>query len=168
MPANLVLAEINYMKRINLSLLIIISLNATAQNSTTDFKKLCLIRGTWSMETKRGILYEHWYDKDDSTLLGKSYKLNGSDTILLEEVQLIRKGVSIFYIPIVRSPNNEQPVVFTLVKTDNETYIFDNPEHDFPQRVIYQLPKNEQLHAWIEGMDKGVYRKSDFFYKKMK
>ena len=156
------------MKEIYLCLLIIISLKVTAQNAETDFIKLRAITGTWSMETKRGMVYEHWYDKDDSTLLGKSYKLNGSDTVLLEEVQLIRKATGIFYIPVVQGQNDGQPVVFTLVNTDKETYIFDNPAHDFPQRIIYQLPKNEQMHAWIEGMDKGVYRKADFFYKKMK
>jgi hypothetical protein len=37
-------------------------------------------------------------------------------------------------------------------------------EHDFPQRVIYMLPENNTLHAWIEGDVNGQVKKSIYNY----
>lgn len=121
------------------------------------------------MQTKRGTTYESWVKINDSVLAGKSYRLiNTMDTLLLEEVQLVRKGSTIFYIPVVQGQNDLLPVSFKLISTEKDVFVFDNPEHDFPQKINYELPKNDNLHAWIEGMDKGSYRKSDFYYKKVK
>jgi hypothetical protein len=119
------------------------------------------------MNSNRGMLYENWRLQNDSTLLGKSYKIApAGDTLVLEEVTLALRQQTIVYMPNVRGQNNGETVTFKLVSTTNDTYIFDNPAHDFPQRVIYKLPENDQLHAWIEGMDKGSYRKSDYYFKK--
>lgn len=145
-----------------------LAVKAFSQEAEERFRQLISLNGTWSMETKRGTVYESWEAVNNTFLKGRSYKINGTDTMLLEEVSIIRKDNDIFYIPVVQGQNNEQPVTFRLVKVENETFTFDNPDHDFPQRVIYQLPKNDSMHARIEGMDKGVYRKSEFFYKKVK
>ena len=150
-----------------LSICILSTLTSIAQEAKENFKKLSSIQGTWSMPTKRGTVYENWQLKDN-VLDGKSYKVIGGDTILLERVTILIKGAEIFYIPLVEGQNNGEPVSFKLVSSLNDRFIFDNPAHDFPQRVIYELPKSDAMHAWIEGMDKGVYRKSDFYYKRVK
>lgn len=150
-------------------ILIAASIKSTAQDAAADFKRLQGLEGTWTMQTKRGITYESWVKVNDSVLAGKSYRLiNTMDTLLLEEVQLVRKSNAIFYIPVVQGQNDLLPVTFKLISTEKDVFVFDNPEHDFPQKINYELPKNDNLHAWIEGMDKGSYRKSDFYYKKVK
>lgn len=157
------------MKNFIFVVLVTNSLHSFAQDAAADFKKLLSIEGSWSMQTKRGITYETWVKINDSVLAGKSYRLiNTMDTLLLEEVQLVRKGSNIFYIPVVQVQNDLLPVTFKLISTEKDIFVFDNPEHDFPQKINYELPKNDNLHAWIEGMDKGSYRKSDFYYKKAK
>jgi hypothetical protein len=157
------------MKKSIFSLLVLISLHSFAQDAAADYKKLQSIEGNWSMQTKRGITYESWVKINDSVLAGKSYRLiNTMDTLLLEEVLLVRKGSNIFYIPVVQGQNDLLPVTFKLISTEKDVFVFDNPQHDFPQKINYELPKNGNLHAWIEGMDKGSYRKSDFYYKKVK
>lgn len=138
-----------------------------AQDSNARFKQLESLQGTWSMQTKRGIIYESWIKSSDTSFAGKSFRVVNTDTLLLEEVRLVKRGNDILYIPTVRDQNNQQPVIFKLLPVENETFTFDNPLHDFPQRVIYELPKNGALHARIEGMDKGSYRKSDFHYKRV-
>ena len=157
------------MKKSLFAILVAISFHSFAQDAVADFKKLLSMEGNWSMQTKRGITYESWVKINDSVLAGKSYRLiNTMDTLLLEEVQLVRKGSNIFYIPVVQGQNDLLPVTFKLISTEKDIFVFDNPEHDFPQKINYELPKSNNLHAWIEGMDKGSYRKSDFYYKKVK
>jgi len=141
---------------------------ARSQESKKEFKNLNSLVGTWSMETKKGFLYESWKKINDSTLNGKGFKVSGKDTMVLEMVQLVRRGDKIMYIPTISDQNNQNPVRFTLLKLENKTYTFENKEHDFPQRVIYVLPENDMLHAWIEGDVGGQLKRSDFNYKKIK
>lgn len=139
-----------------------------AQPTMPVFKKLHSLQGTWRMETKRGPLFESWTVINDSTLHGTSYRLNGTDTLVLERISLVSRQPGLFYIPVVQDQNNRQPVRFTMKSSDDNIILFENPEHDFPQRIVYTLPENDTLHAWIEGTINGQARKSDFHYKKVK
>jgi hypothetical protein len=90
--------EIFFM-RIYLSVLVglaVICVDVRAQKLNRDFEKLHLLVGTWKMETSKGALYETWQKINDSTLRGHSYKLNGKDTVVLEQVELIRRKGNIF------------------------------------------------------------------------
>jgi hypothetical protein len=40
--------------------------------------------------------------------------------------------------------------------------IFENLEHEFPQRVIYRLAAPTQLRASIEGMRNGAFRSIEY------
>jgi hypothetical protein len=42
--------------------------------------------------------------------------------------------------------------------------VFENPAHDFPQRVGYQRRGADSLVAWIEGTMQGQARKIEFPY----
>ena len=146
-------------KNILISVILVLGFcsQGTSQNRSADYAALHAIVGTWSLETKRGVLYESWKKINDSTLSGVSYKLNGvekGDTVFLEKVNLVSRNQKIMYIPVAANQNNGQPVIFTLTSVENGKYSFENPAHDFPQRIVYNLPVNDLLHAWIEGNSK--------------
>jgi hypothetical protein len=135
--------------------------------STKDFKALQGLTGLWKMETSRGSIYEEWHVKNDHTLSGRSFKINNGDTLMLERVSLYMDGNKIIYSPTVTNQNNGQPVQFTLISTKDQRYIFENKEHDFPQRVIYHLVSNNAVHARIEGTKNGKQMGSDFNYSRL-
>ncbi len=134
-------------------------------NPMNELAALC---GTWKMESRRGAIYEHWNKQSSEELLGKSFKLNGVDTILLEDVRLTSTGNNIFYTPVVTGQSQGKPVQFRLITWNDKQFIFENKEHDFPQRVIYHLLNKDSVHAWIEGTKDGKERRSDFYYKRIK
>lgn len=138
-----------------------------AQKQNYDFEKLNSLVGTWRMETAKGVLYESWQKINDSTLRGYSYKINGKDSILLEQMDLIQKGAIIQYVPLVKDQNNNEAVIFTLSKAEGGIYTFENPSHDFPQKIVYTLPRNNVLLAWIEGKVSGKFKKSEYRYTKL-
>jgi hypothetical protein len=45
---------------------------------------------------------------------------------------------------------------------DTNEVVFENPEHDFPQRIIYRLIANGKLLGRIEGVVDGTERSADF------
>ena len=56
---------------------------------------------------------------------------------------------------------------FTMTIVTNREVIFENPDHDFPQRIIYRLVSDEELLGRIEGTIDGVERAADFPMKKV-
>lgn len=136
--------------------------------SENDFKALQGLEGLWKMETSRGAIYEEWQAKSNNKMTGRSYRINNTDTIVMERIELYREGNDIIYSPVVTNQNNQQAVPFKLISITDGRYIFENKTHDFPQRVIYQIVSKDAMHARIEGTRNGQERGSDFRYSRVK
>lgn len=100
---------------------------STAQEpaySGKEFKPLFGLTGLWKMDAKRGAIYEEWQVASDGRLAGRSYRLNNNDTMVLENVTISLQDNNIFYTPVVRDQNNQQPVPFKLVSCSGNRYVF--------------------------------------------
>jgi hypothetical protein len=96
--------------------------------------------GTWEMHRAAGgSRFEIWAPKNDFTLSGEGLRIEGTDTFLLEKIELVMKNDNFYYIPTIPDQNNAQPISFELKKTEGTVYTFENPGHDFPQRIIYRF-----------------------------
>ena len=132
------------------------------------FKQLEPLAGTWKMQAGKKTIYESWKKVNDHEMHGMSYKLSGTDTTIFEQVKLLQKDNAINYIATVKGQNNGQGVAFTLTTSANNTFIFENPAHDFPQRVAYQFISRDSIHAWIDGKNNGKELKEDYYYSRVK
>jgi hypothetical protein len=163
--------QISYMQIISMVVFFFLATAfcSTAQQfSENDFKPLQSLQGLWKMETGRGAIYEEWNITDNKKLTGRSYRINNADTIIMERIQLYCEGNNIIYSPIVTDQNNQQAVSFKLISNTDNRYVFENKNHDFPQRVIYNLVSKDAVHARIEGVRNGQERGSDFKYSRVK
>ncbi len=127
------------------------------------------IVGNWKTSLPKGHIIESWSIKNDSTLKSISYiiKPNG-DSMLQETVNLeYKKGIT-NYVVTAADQNDNLPVSFKLIKHQNNKLIFENPEHDFPQRVVYKLISKNKILAWIEGTIKGELKKKEFQMERIK
>jgi hypothetical protein len=141
-----------------------------AQKTAADFRLFSHMLGTWRMEGKKAIwFYEDWKQKDNATLIGKSYYLSGKDTVITEYHELVVKGDELFYMANPKNQNNhDQPVPFKLVSSENGVMVFENKAHDFPQRVVYHItPGSGKVLAWIQGDINGMAKKMEFPYTKL-
>jgi len=130
-----------------------------------DFQELDKLLGVWKTEKKNGFLYESWQKISDSEFQGKSFKIVGADTVVLERVRLAQdQGLSIVYAVRVDGENSGQETLFYLKKVTGGDYIFENLQHDFPKRIVYTIPKRDTLHAYIEGEIEGKNQRSDYNY----
>ncbi len=126
------------------------------------------IVGNWKTSLLKGYIIETWNKENDSILKSISYiiKPNG-DSILQEKVNLEYSNGNTFYIPTVSGQNNNEPVIFNLIKNQDNELVFENLEHDFPQRVVYKLISKNKILAWIEGNLKGRFKKKEFEMDRM-
>ena len=93
-------------------------------------------------------------------MVGISRTVAEGSTVEIEFMQIREnaKGEMIF----IAKPADQPEATFKLIKGSANEVIFENPQHDFPQRVIYRLQGNDSLLGRIEGMSKGKERSVDF------
>lgn len=146
-----------------LTLMIIGNRSAAQTNSLSGAKWLL---GKWENQTQRGKMVEEWSELNDSTFAGRSYMITATDSISLESVLLKKEGNDLYYIPTVKGQNNDQPVKFKLTSSTTNSLVFENPAHDFPQKISYTLESERSLLAEISGMMNGQQRSRKFPMKK--
>lgn len=123
-----------------------------AGSACADAGTLAWLAGTWKLADQE--VYESWTVDGGTSMSGVSYALEGGDSTLLEQMSMeIKDGQGVF-IAKVPDQNEGQPVVFTLVGCVAGKLLFENPRHDFPQRIAYEQGDENTLLAWIEGGDR--------------
>jgi hypothetical protein len=155
------------MKKVLQLLAAVVLVSFTVRYQSSPFQHLSALKGTWAMQTKRGTFCEEWKSVNDTLLTGRSYRTSGSDTIIMERLQLSLRGADVYYTPTVATQNGGKPVPFKLIEAKNDQFIFSNPDHDFPQQIAYELVTKDSLHAWIGGKNNGKDMKRDFYYKRV-
>lgn len=155
------------MKKIYLSLLMIFAaLYVSAQNPTV--KTFDFLLGKWEMKTKTGKIVERW-KKQKHSLTGQSHKFNAAGDSLLTEAIVLKKIKGEWHFCVTGyEKGNEGRTDFKLITSANNTFVFENKQHDFPQRITYQNKGKNELLAWIEGEIGGKKRKMEFPYQKVK
>ena len=122
--------------------------------------------GKWQNQTDDGILTESWKKLNDSTFYGESYFVIAKDTVFAESIQLAERNEILAYTVTVANQNQAKPVSFILTKINSEKMIFENPAHDFPQKIIYNRIGNDSLVAEISGKSKDKERREIFTFKR--
>jgi hypothetical protein len=111
--------------------------------------------GTWKLKDKP--VYEEWRTDTGGDLKGLSFKVNGSDTVVLERINLTFRSGKYHYIPEVAE--NAAPVDFTFTSFDEDSFIAENPQHDFPKLIRYTIVRKDEqefIEASIEGNGKVI------------
>jgi len=98
------------------------------------------------------------------TLLGMSRTVVKDKTVFHEFFQ-IRPGANGLVL-IVQHARNPKPVEFRATRITDSEAIFENPEHDFPQRILYRKLPGGGLLGRIDGVEKGKPKGVDFPYER--
>ncbi len=136
------------------------------KNSTNDLSEFSWLTGQWMDSSSSGKMVEMWNQINDSILVGSSIYLAGIDTIFYEEISLKKIKNIIYYIPSIQSEDGALPILFKYAGFKNGEWIFENKDHDFPQRIVYTHPDQDSLIAYVDGNKNGEYRKEYFRMKK--
>ncbi len=118
--------------------------------------------GNWEFTQSQIPTFETWKKENDSTLSGYSYAVRNGDTIVTERLLWqIREGES-YYIPTVDGQNDNEAILFKLSSSLANQWIFENPTHDFPQKITYTKIDENQLTAEISAKTDSTERKIAF------
>jgi len=98
-------------------------------------------------------------------MLGMGRTIANGKTVFHEFLQIRDRADGIVYIA---QPNGGTAVEFKLVKINDNEAVFENPQHDFPQRITYQRVIDGSLVAAIEGQEKGKPKRVEFAMKRVR
>jgi hypothetical protein len=118
--------------------------------------------GCWSTTRADAIVEEHWMKPAGGTMLGMSRTVRGGNTTEHEFLQIRDVKGTLSY---VAQPSGQAVATFTLRTATGSEAVFENPKHDFPQRIIYRRTP-DGLSARVEGTRNGQLRGIDYAYKR--
>ena len=139
-----------------------------ASANHSDLRELSWLTGSWIQRSDMGTFNESWTFLSDTILEGSGFLVVKNDTMFSEDILIKARGKDIYYIVAASGQNDEAPVEFKLVSKTNGDFVFENPAHDFPQRIIYKRPDGDTLHAYIEGIAEGKPQREDFVMERVK
>jgi hypothetical protein len=124
------------------------------------------LAGAWAFERNGRTTTEQWMAPAGGTMLGMSRTVANGRT-LEHEFILLREDANrdVFY---VAKPSGQAEAAFKLVRVSAGRAEFENPRHDFPQKITYALTADGVLLATIEGTRNGQARRVEFPYRRVK
>lgn len=124
---------------------------------------LAWMAGSWE-STANGIeTEESWLAPKSGLMLGvsRTTRPNAASAFEFLRINNTQEGVAYF-----AQPGGKPATAFKLMKLEGQSVVFENPEHDFPQRILYRR-EGDVLHARIEGTINGKDRAKDWEFKKV-
>lgn len=124
-------------------------------------KQLSWILGVKSGPLGEGTTTETWTQKDENTFEGKSAYEKEGKTVFGEYLLIQNINGHIVYIAV---PNGHKPTLFNLANTDaDKRASFENEEHDFPKKIIYEKESDSRIKITLEGRMKDKDVKEEYY-----
>ena len=136
---------------------ILVMLAALAQVS--DVSALSWMAGCWRQESGGRTVDEVWMAPSGDGMLGMSRTVAKGRIAEYEFLQIRAQDGRIVYIA---KPSGQPEATFNASTAGPREVVFENPAHDFPQRIIYRLNADGNIAARIEGMSNGKTRGVDY------
>lgn len=108
--------------------------------------------GTWKVEGKE--LYEHWDRLSDHHLKGFSYRFSaGQGNSTIEYLDVKDANGKLVLEATVLGQNEGKAIQFE-GSSGKDYYVFLNPEHDFPKKILYKKISPDTMHVAVGAGEK--------------
>jgi len=107
------------------------------------------IAGDWQTAPGgRAQIEEHWTQVAGASMMGIGRTVAGDKTVEFEYLRIEQRTDGIYYVahPKGRCPGTD----FKLTRASATEAVFENPQHDFPKRIIYRKG-DDSLTASIDA-----------------
>jgi len=108
--------------------------------------------GTISME-------ERWGPPSGGSMFAVSRTISRTRLSAFEYLRILERNGGLVYIA---QPNGAAATEFVLTEFTSSRAVFDNPRHDYPKRIVYELSAEGGLSATVGFMKGGSPRKFEY------
>jgi hypothetical protein len=125
--------------------------------------RIAWLEGCWEMVSPQRTVEEQWMAPRGGSMLGMSRTVREGSLVEYELVVLREEADGLAY---HAHPSGQASTIFLSNSVSDSMAVFENPAHDFPQRVGYRYVRPDSLLAWIEGTIDGKARRVEFAYRR--
>ena len=151
------------MKRL-VPVILVMLLSAPARAGDATIDDLAWMAGYWTLHSDDGSRFaeELWLAPAAGWLMvGVHRDTRNNERAFFEYLRIETRSDGVFY---VSKPSNQEEAAFRLIEhTPGARAVFENAEHDFPQRIIYER-SGDTLTASISGTIDGKERSSSWSF----
>lgn len=122
---------------------------------------LTWLAGAWVGTRSSGAsIEERWSPPLGGAMLAVSRTVNSSGKMVtFEYLRVVERDGGLIYIA---QPGGKTPTEFVLTELSPTRAVFDNPRHDYPKRIVYELSGEGGLTATIGYTKGGTPRRFEF------
>lgn len=141
--------------------LIVSVISAVGQNNVTTIEGFSGMAGCWERkdDAKKSLISEQWMKPAGTSIFGVGRTVKNSTTTGWEFMRIEKREDGIYFVS--RPKENVEDTAFKMISSTAGEFVFENREHDFPQRVIYRL-KGTAMTGRVEGNNNGKFLGIDF------
>lgn len=122
-------------------------------------ERLAWLAGAWTGTMGSSSIEERWSPIAGGAMLAISRTVSGSRMSAFEYLRIVERDGGLVY---VAQPNGRTATEFVLTKIEDGRAIFENPLHDFPQRIEYARQGESGLRATISDLAGGRAQHFEF------
>jgi len=119
--------------------------------------------GCWERARPNGRLVESWTAPQNGVMTGVGMSIRDTTRRVNERLRLFYRGDTLIY---EASPARQPMTEFKSTKISADELVFEDPTHDFPQKISYRRIGADSLFARIEGDKAGQRPPIDYPYKR--
>ena len=128
--------------------------------AAADISSLTWLSGCWASDDQDAGSGEYWTPPAGGTMLAVSKTVRDGRTVAFEYLRIAEDDEH--SLTLFASPSGQLRAQFHLTGMTDTEIVFENPDHDFPQRIIYRLSDTDRLLGRIEGKNDGQTVAVDF------
>jgi hypothetical protein len=119
------------------------------------------LSGAWVGTRSSGSsIEERWSPPLGGSMLATSRTVNtGGKMVGFEYLRIVERDGGLVY---VAQPGGKAPTEFALTELTTTRAVFDNPRHDYPKRIAYELSADGVLSATVGYLKGGTPRRMEF------
>lgn len=151
------------MKRIIPWLVLIAALASTLDARAETIEDLAWLAGSWASDSANVRIEEHWMAPLGGQMIGMHRDVARGRTVSFEFLRIASDSAGLAYLA---SPRGRPATRFGLQSLGRRRVVFENPTHDFPQRILYWLDPRGRLHARVEGTMRGQPAAEEWTWKR--
>jgi hypothetical protein len=125
---------------------------------TDSMAELSWLYGCWGGKVNQRDFREQWMPLRGNQLIGLGSTEFEGKLSSYEYLRIEQRADGIYYVAV---PSGQKEAAFKLVsaakdeRDKSSTFVFENPQHDFPQRISYRRGTEGWLYATVEGKVQG-------------
>lgn len=142
----------------------VLGLGASSTDPGARVTQVAWLAGCWEQAAGPRLVEEQWTRPRGGLMLGSGRTVRADTLVEYEQTRIFERGGRLVY---GANPSGQAPAEFESIELSDSSVTFENPTHDFPQRVIYRRRGADSLIGRVEGTHGGKVRGVDFPYARV-